>query len=99
MTRDVSIPEQGAALIGRYWDDSAQTRIDIREKGRERNDVFRELRRDVGYRLQELGLTYPAGLPDGKARAVEVSRELFVAQLQAKGPRGAATSVPARFAH
>lgn len=86
MTREVSIPEQGAALIGWYWDESARVRIDYPEKGPVRNEAFRELKLDVVARLRELGLTYVPGLPSGKASAMRVAYERFTRELEARPP-------------
>jgi hypothetical protein len=84
MTKEVSIPEQGAALIGWYWDESAQVRIDHPEKGAERNATFRVLGQAVRNKLGVLGLQYPSGLPKGKARAMQVAREHFTRQLEVR---------------
>jgi hypothetical protein len=103
ITREVSIPEQGEALIGEYYDERGRTRLDIPHVGNERNVVLRQLRQAVGNNLGEMGLTYPSGLSGSKAKAIKQARECFERQVKAMATSDheayeAATRVPKRTA-
>ena len=56
----ITIPEQGAALIERYWADCIQARIDIPRVCDERYELFRQLRRDVDHELHGARSGLPA---------------------------------------
>jgi hypothetical protein len=72
-----SIPGRGAELIGKWWDDCKQIRIDYPEPGDKRNAAFERGQARCERELNVMGLSWPANLPPSKEAAMAEAYKRF----------------------